>query len=119
MARQPSLVKPFHQDPRLCPVYHLARLEKILKKLRHKTEPRFWLSSETFHKAISPSIMCGWLKEVITASGSMAGMARDVSSVGASTAVQTGNWKRLSTMQKHYFKQQSLRSMSNILKVTG
>ena len=58
--------------------------------------------------------MCGWLKEVIIATGSMAGMARDVRSVGASNAVQAnldislviaaGNWTRLSTVQKHYFK---------------
>ena len=94
-------IKPFHQDPILCPVYPLVRLEKILRKLRPKTEPRFWLSSKTPHKTISPSTMCGWLKEVITTSGSMFGMARDVWSVGASTAVQAGIWTRVSTMQKH------------------
>ena len=54
------------------------------------------------------------MKEVIIATRSMAGMARDVRSVGASNAVQArldirlvmaaGNWTRLSTVQKHYFK---------------
>ena len=88
----------------MCSVYHLVRLEQ---KLRNKTEPRFCLSSKTSHKAISPSMLCGWLKEVITASGSMAGMTRDVRSVGAYTTVQArldikqvmaaGNWTRLST----------------------
>ena len=79
--RVPSIrIEPFCQVPRLCSAYHLVRLEQ---KLRNKTEPRFCLSSKTSHKAISPSMMCGWLKEVITASGSMAGMAKDVRSVGA------------------------------------
>ena len=125
----PIRIEPFHHDPKLCPLYHLVRLEKMLKKLRPKTEPRFGLSSKTPHKAISPSTMCGLLKEVNTASGSMADMARDVRSVGASTLVQArlnirqvmaaGNWTRLSTVQMHYFKPQPLKSMSNILKVTG
>ena len=76
------------QDPRLCPVYHPVRLARQLKKLRQKTEPRFWLPSKKPQKAISPSTMCGWMKEVITASGYLDGMARDVLSVGAFTAVQ-------------------------------
>jgi hypothetical protein len=65
-----------------------VRLEKILRKLRSKSEPRFWLSSKQPHQAITPSTMCGWLKEVITDSGSLSGTARDVRSVGATTAVQ-------------------------------
>ena len=56
----PIRIEPFHQDPILCPVYHL----------------------------VFSSTICGWLKEVITASGSMAAMARDVRSAGASTAMK-------------------------------
>ena len=33
-------------------------MEKRLKKFRHKTEPRFGLSSKTPHNVISPSTMC-------------------------------------------------------------
>ena len=114
----PIRIEPFQQDPRFCLVYQLVGLDKRLKKLRPKTEPRFWLSSKTPHQAISPSTKCDWLKEMITASGSM---ARDVRFVGASIAVQArldirqvmvaGNWTRLSTVQMHYFKTQSLQSM--------
>ena len=73
--------------------------------------------------------MCRWLKEVIVDTGSLSGTARDVRSVGASTAVQANmdikgimaaaNWGRLSTLQRHYFKPQNLSSLSNILNVTG
>ena len=55
--------------------------------------------------------------------------AGDVRSVGASTAVQArmdikgimeaANWQRLSTLQRYYFKPQSLQSLSNILNVTS
>ena len=68
--------------------------------------------------------MCGWLKQVIVDTGSLSGTARDVRSVGASMAVQarmdikgimeTANWQRLSTLQRHYFKPQSLQSLTNI-----
>lgn len=125
----PIKVEPFLKDPRLCPVYHLVRLEKILGKLRSKSDPRFWLSSKQPHQAITPSTMCGWLKEVIRDSGSLSGSARDVRSVGASTAVQAkfdikqimeaANWQRLTTLQRHYFKPQSLGSLSSILNVTS
>ena len=49
----PIRIEPFHQDSRLCPNYHLVRLEKRLKKFRHKTETRFGLSSKTPYKVIS------------------------------------------------------------------
>ena len=71
--------------------------------------------------------MSRWLKEVIKGAGSMTGMARDVRSVGATLAVQTnfdmkqileaGNWQRLSTLQRHYFKPQLLNSLSSILRI--
>ena len=122
----PIRIEPFLKDPRLCPVYHLVRLEKILRKLRSSSETRFWLSSKQPHQAITPSTMCGWLKEVISASGSLHGTARDVRSVGATTAVQArldikqimeaANWQRLTTLQRHYFKPQPIQSLSSILK---
>lgn len=125
----PIRIEPFLKDPRLCPVYHLVRLERILSKLRSKSEQRFWLSSKQPHQAITTSTMCGWLKEVILDSGSLSGTARDVRSVGATTAVQAkfdlrrimeaANWQRLTTFQRHYFKPQSLRSLSSILNVTS
>ena len=74
----PIRIEPFFKDPRLCPVHHLVRLEKILRKLRSSSETQFWLSSKQPHQAITPSTMCGWLKEVISASGSLHGTARDV-----------------------------------------
>ena len=124
----PIRVKPFLKDPRLCPVYHLVRLERILGKLRSKSVTGFWLSSKCPQKPITPSTMCGWLKEVILYAGSMEGTARDVRSVGASTAVharfnikqimEAANWQRLTTFQRHYFKPQSLASLSNIFNVT-
>ena len=55
----PIRIEPFQQDPRFCPVYQLVGLDKRLKKLRPMTEPRFWLSSKTPQKAISPSMICG------------------------------------------------------------
>ena len=71
--------------------------------------------------------MGGWLKEVILDAGSMEDTARDVRSVGASTEVQArfdikqiieaANCQ-LTTFQRHYFKPQSLSSLSNILNVT-
>ena len=125
----PIKIEPFLKDPRLCPVYHLVRLEKSLVKLRPQSETRFWLSSRKPHKAITPITMCRWLKEVIVDTGSLSGTARDVRSVGASTAVQANmdikrvmeaaNWQRLSTLQRHYFKPQSLQSLTNILNVTS
>ena len=84
------------------------RLERSLVKLRPKSETRFWLSSKQPHQAVTPSTMYGWVKQVITDSGSLSGTARDVRSVGASTAVQSrmdirgimeaANWQWLSTL---------------------
>ena len=126
---QPIKIEPLLKDPRLCPVFHLVRLERSLVKLRPKSETRFWLSSKQPHQAITPSTMCGWLKQVIMYSGSLSGTARDVRSEGASTAVQArmdirgimeaANWQRLSALQRHYFKPQNLQSLSSILNVTS
>ena len=80
-------------------------------------------------KAISPVTMSRWLQDVILDAGSPEGSARDVRSVGSSTAVQTNmdiskvmeaaNWQRLTTMQRHCFKPQCLQSLSGILNVTS
>ena len=64
------------------------RLKKSLVKLRPQSETHFWLSSRKPYKAIMPITMCKWLKEVTVDAGSLSGTARDVRSVGASTAVQ-------------------------------
>ena len=73
--------------------------------------------------------MSRWLQDVILDAGSPEGSARDVRSVGASTAVQTNmdigkvmeaaNWSRLTTLQRHYFKPQCLSSLSGILNVSS
>ena len=71
--------------------------------------------------------MGGWLREVIYDAGFQEGSARDIQSVGASVAVQgnldigrileAANWQRLSTLQKFYFKPQTLGALSGILNV--
>ena len=73
--------------------------------------------------------MCRWMKEVISDAGVPLCSAKDVRSVGATTAVQASmdinrvmdaaNWKRLSTLQRHYFKLQCLQSLTGILNVTS
>ena len=60
--------------------------------------------------------MSRWLQDVILDAGFPEGSARDVRSVGSSTAVQTNmdiskmmeaaNWQRLTTMKRHCFKPQ-------------
>ena len=72
--------------------------------------------------------MGSWLRDVISDAGFQEGSARDVWSVGASVAIQSNldigrileaaNWQRLSTLQKHYFKPQPLKSLSGILNIT-
>ena len=89
----------------------------------------FWISSRKPYKAASTTTMCGWLHDVILDAGFQEGSARDVRSVGASVAVQSNlniekilevaNWRRLSTLQKHYFKPQRLQALSGILNVTS
>ena len=73
--------------------------------------------------------MCRWMKEVISDAGVPSCSAKDVRSVGATTAVQASmdinrvmeaaNWQRLSTLQRHYFKPQCLQSLTGILNVTS
>ena len=70
--------------------------------------------------------MCNWLKSVIMDSGA-AGSARDVRSNGSPTAtqanldlsriLQAGNWNRVSTFQRHYFRPQKISALSSILYV--
>ena len=125
----PIVIEPFLEDPQLCPVYHLVRLNKQLDKVRPKDVTDFWLSSRKPHKPVSTQTLCKWLKKVIIDSGSLSGSARDVRSVGSSTAaqagldigriLQAGDWRRMSTFQSHYFKPQRLDSISNILKVAS
>ena len=72
--------------------------------------------------------MSKWLQSVILDAG-LQGSARDVRSVGASTAIQTNvdlgrvleaaDWSRLTMLQRHYFKPQCLSSLSAILNVTS
>ena len=76
----------------------------------------------------SPATMGKWLQDVILEAG-LEGTARDVRSVGASTAIQTNmdlsrvmeaaDWSRLTMLQRHYFKPQCLSSLSSILNVTS
>ena len=123
----PISIEPFLEDPALCPVYHLVRLDRKLDKLRGKDEVRFWISSKKPHKPVSTQTICNWLSSIIIASGAVSGTARDVRSVGSSTAMQAGmdlgrilqaaDWRRVSTFQRHYFKPQKLDCISNILKV--
>ena len=105
----PIVIEPFWEDPRLCPVHHLVTLDKKLKTLRPDSVPQFWISSRKPYQAVKAQTMSKWLTEVITSSGCMGGTARDIRSVGASTAVQSGldirtimkaaDWQRISTLQ--------------------
>ena len=124
----PIKIKPFKDNPNLCPVLHLIDLEKRLVKLRPQSVKQFWITSRRPYKAISPATMGKWLQDVILDAG-LEGTARDVRSVGASTAIQTNmdlgkvmeaaDWSRLTMLQRHYFKPQSLSSLSGILNVTS
>ena len=125
----PIEIKPFSEDPQLCPVYHMVRLDKILDKVRPEGITDFWLSSRRPHKPVSTQTICKWLKQVIVESGALSGSARDVRSVGSSTAAQAGldigrimqaaDWRRVKTFQSHYFKPQPIESISNILRVAN
>ena len=81
----PIVIDPFLEDPQLCPVYHMVRLNKILDRVRPKDVTDFWLSSRKPHKPVSTQTLCKWLKKVIVDSGSLSGSARDVRSVESST----------------------------------
>ena len=123
----PLVIEPFSENSCLCPVLHLVSLEEKLATLR-KNEERFWISAKKPYKAISSKTMCNWLKKVIVDSGA-AGTARDVRSNGSSTAaqanldlsriLQAGNWNRVSTFQRHYFRPQKIPALSSILKVSS
>ena len=125
----PIIIEPHLEDPQLCPVYHLVRLDKLLDRVRPKDVTDFWLSSRKPHKPVSTQTLCKWLKKVIIDSGALSGSARDVRSVGSSTAAQAGldigrimeagDWRRLKTFQSHYFKPQKLDCITNILKVAS
>ena len=125
----PIKIEPFQSNPNLCPVLHMCNLERRLVKFRPQSVKQFWITSRRPFKAISPITMSRWLQDVILDAGFSEGSARDVRSVGSSTAVQTNmdigkvmeaaNWQRLSTMQRHYFKPQCLQSLSGILNVTS
>ena len=122
----PIKIDPFHTNPNLCPVLHLVNLEKRLATLRPQSVKQFWITSRKPFKAISPVTMSKWLQSVILDAG-LQDSARDVRSVGASTAIQTNmdlgkvleaaDWSRLTTLQRHYFKPQCLSSLSGILNV--
>ena len=125
----PIEIKPFSEDPQLCPVYHMVRLDKMLDKVRPEGITDFWLSSRKPHKPVSTQTICKWLKQVIVESGALSGSARDVRSVGSSTAAQAGldigrimqaaDWRRVKTFQSHYFKPQPIESITNILRVAN
>ena len=125
----PIEVKPFTENPQLCPVYHMVRLDKVLDRVRPEGVTDFWLSSRRPHKPVSTQTICKWLKKVIVDSGALSGSARDVRSVGSSTAAQAGleigrimqaaDWRRVKTFQSHYFKPQPVESISNILRVAN
>jgi Phage integrase family. len=121
----PIFIEPFNEDPALCPVFHMMRLDRKLEILRKSGDTRFWLSSKKPHSPATVQTICKWLKSVIIDSGAVSGSARDVRAAGATTAAQAGidlarimeaaDWKRLSTFQGHYFRPQKLDSMSSIL----
>ena len=121
---EPIYIKPFYEDEVLCPVKSLCTLALKLDKLRPKTEKRFWISAKKPNNGIASQTMAMWLKSVILEAGCL-GKARDVRSVGVSTAIQTGfdldkvlkagDWQRLSTVRRHYFKPQKLPNICDIL----
>ena len=122
--RQSKLI---HEDWQLYPVFHLGVLERKLSGLRQVTVSSFWLSARAPHHPITAHTMSRWLAEVIRGAGTSMGVAREVRSVGATVAVQAnldikqilkaGNWQRLSTLQRHYFRPQGLPSLTNILRI--
>ena len=125
----PIVIDPFFEDPQLCPVFHLVRLDKLLDKVRQKDVTDFWLSAKKPNNPVSTQTLCRWLKKVIIDSGALVGSARDFRSVGSSTAAQAGldigrileagDWRRLQTFQSHYFKPQRLQCISSILRVVS
>ena len=86
------------------------------------------MSAKKPHGGIASKTMEMWLKSVILAAGFL-GKARDVRSVGVSTAIQSGfdldtvlragDWQRLSTARRHYFKPQKLLNICDILNSTN
>ena len=60
-----------------------------LSKLRPQSVSHFWITSRKPYKAVSPTMMSGWLQDVIMNAGFQEGSARDVRSVGASVGVQS------------------------------
>ena len=123
----PIQIEPFTEEPTLCPVSHLVELDGRLRNLRQKSEDRFWISAKAPHKAVSTRTLSEWLRFVIRKAGLKEGLPREVRSVGVSVAIQSnfdlkqvlaaGNWQRLSTVRRHYFRPQSLESLSQILRV--
>ena len=121
---QPIYIKPYSEESNLCPVKNLFVLASKLSKLRSKSDKKFWISAKKPNKGVSRQTMSNWLKTVIIEAGCL-GNARDVRSVGVSTAIQTGfdmervlkagDWQRLSTVRRHYFRPQRLSNLCDIL----
>ena len=76
---------------------------------------------------MTPATLARWLKEVLSLAGVVDAKARSVRSVGSSTAAQgsldmkrildAGDWSRTKTFQRHYFRPQTLETISD--KVIG
>ena len=53
-------IEPFFEDPKICPVLHLAKLSERLEP-KSNTETKFWLSAKRPKNAITSQTMCMWL----------------------------------------------------------
>ena len=120
----PIEIESFKQSPELCPVNHLnAYLERI-RILRGKEEGLFVTIRKPHTTASAPTI-ARWVKTVIDQSGET-GTGGSTRSVATSTAlskgvssekiIKAGDWARVSTFKRHYYKAVPLTVQSANLK---
>ena len=118
----PLKLNSFNEDPRIDPVYYVKAYLKRTKLIRKSD--KLFVTHNAPHKDASTSTITRWIAKVISQSGQhgSGGSVRSGSSSyalarGASieTVLEAGDWSRVSTFKKFYFKPVPLTYMEHVL----
>ena len=121
----PIAIEAYKDSAKVCPVVHLKAYLERTSLLRGKEESLFITIRKPYSKA-STTTIARWIKAVIDMSGET-GTGGSTRSVSTSTAlskqvtlekiVKAGDWARMSTFKRHYYRAMPLTVQSANLKM--
>ena len=113
----PIILHKFQQEPKICPVQTILDYIDKTQQWRDDQNTKVFLSNSTSHSPVTTATISTWLKETLKLAGINTNIftPHSTRAAGSSksrgkgmnkqTILSMGNWKQLSTWERHYYRQ--------------